>query len=340
MNDHSATASATPEHQPELVRRLEALAQTTTCDVDTAWDTIQDRVATGRPRNPHRQFPPRLLLAAAIVAVLLAAAAVVATHRDDGDGGEGDRVQTADHSADEDPPSRRRPRRVPHPTAPTGREAPVQPGAAGGQGSGRSSRPSGGTVAATAPTGSSGGAPAPGGGSGPGSGTTVPTGPIPPSGPAIGPDTPLSRHGIGPITAGMTLREAEQVAEVTINVHDDGTCTHAWITWAGVGLNFLAEDMGGPSADPMDSVIRSMYTTNGRTEEGVALRDPVSKLDEVYGPPTHTYPEWTGPGSELRIYASGGYGYAAVVDNVSITWLESGDANWTGIGGPNRCTWP
>lgn len=340
MNDSSATASATPESQPELSRRLGDLAETTTLDIDAAWDTIQARIAAGGTGTSNRRFPPRLWLAAAVVAILLAAAALVTTHRGDGDGRDGGRVQTADHSSDEDdPPSRRRPRRTPTSTTPTGRETPVQPGAAGDQSAGGSGQPRG-TGTATAPTGSGGGTSPPDGRGGPGDGTTVPMEPAPPSGPVIGPATPLSRHGIGPITAGMTLREAEQVADVTINVHGDGTCTHAWISWDGVGLNFLAEDVGGPAADPMDSVIRSMYKTNGRTQEGVALGDPAFKLDEAYGPPVRTYPEWMGPGSELRIYASGSYAYAAAVENGSITWLESGDANWVGVGGPNRCIWP
>jgi hypothetical protein len=162
----------------------------------------------------------------------------------------------------------------------------------------------------------------------------------PPPGPQIGPGTPLSRHGIGPITAGMTLHQAEQVAGVTINAYDNGTCTHAWITLDGVGINFLVDDVDDPAADVKDRVIRSVYTTIGRTAEGVALGDPVSKLNEVYGPPTRIYPEWTGPGSELRIYASGAHAYAAVADGGSIAWLESGDANWVGVGGPDGCIWP
>jgi hypothetical protein len=52
MNDDSATTSATRHDHPGLARRLDQLAESTICDVDAAWDTIQARIAendTGRP---------------------------------------------------------------------------------------------------------------------------------------------------------------------------------------------------------------------------------------------------------------------------------------------------
>lgn len=158
------------------------------------------------------------------------------------------------------------------------------------------------------------------------------------AGPLVGPDTPLTREGIGPIVAGMTLREAEQAAGVTITIYAGGagSCRRASIE-GGAG-DLLAEVTGGAGADPMDSVLRSVsVAVEGSTEEGVAIGDPIARLDEVYGPPTRTVAEWDGPGSELRVYQSGNYAYWALVNTTEIAVLGSGDAAWAGEGAPGSC---
>jgi hypothetical protein len=153
------------------------------------------------------------------------------------------------------------------------------------------------------------------------------TPPASPSGPSIGADTPLSRAGIGPIRAGMTLREAQSTAGVTITPNQTTTpgCITAQIE--GLDLWFVVALSGEPGEDPMGGVIGSVQ--GGRhTIEGVAIGDPITELDGIYGSPTRTLDYPYLPSGQVFIYASGGYAYSVTTDGATVTELESGDTDW------------
>jgi len=90
----------------------------------------------------------------------------------------------------------------------------------------------------------------------------------------------------------------------------------------------------------MESVIRVVVVTvGGSTEDGVAIGDPVANMRAAYGPPTQTYDNWEGPGSELLIFESDGYAYSALVGDGKIAVLQSGDPEWVGVRvDPGGCT--
>jgi hypothetical protein len=155
------------------------------------------------------------------------------------------------------------------------------------------------------------------------------TTPSPPSGPSIGADTPLSRAGIGPIRAGMTLRQAEAAAGVTITPRPStgpgSTCTVAQIE--GLDLWFVVSLSGEPGEDQMDGVIGSVQGGR-RTVEGVAVGDPITELDGIYGSPTRTLPYPYPPNGQVFVYESGGFAYSVTTDGATVTELESGDPDW------------
>jgi hypothetical protein len=157
--------------------------------------------------------------------------------------------------------------------------------------------------------------------------TTTP--PASPSSPSIGADTPLSRSGIGPIRAGMTLREAEAAAGVTItpdtSLGPGGTCITAQIN--GLDLWFVAALSGEAGEDPMTGVIGSVQGGR-RTLEGVALGDPIADLDATYGSPTRILDYPYLPNGQVFVYESGGFAYSVTTNGATVTELESGDPDW------------
>jgi hypothetical protein len=158
--------------------------------------------------------------------------------------------------------------------------------------------------------------------------TTTPP-PASPSNPSIRADTPLSRSGIGPIRAGMTLGEAEAAAGVTItpdiSLGPGSTCITAQIN--GLDLWFVAALSGEAGEDPMTGVIGSVQGGR-RTLEGVALGDPIADLDATYGAPTRTLDYPYLPNGQVFVYESGGFAYSVTTDGATVTELESGDPDW------------
>jgi hypothetical protein len=158
--------------------------------------------------------------------------------------------------------------------------------------------------------------------------TTTPP-PASPSSPSIGADTPLSRSGIGPIRAGMTLREAEAAAGVTItpdtSLGPGGTCITAQIN--GLDLWFVAALSGEAGENPMTGVIGSVQGGR-RTLEGVALGDPIADLDATYGSPTRILDYPYLPNGQVFVYESGGFAYSVTTNGATVTELESGDPDW------------
>jgi hypothetical protein len=144
--------------------------------------------------------------------------------------------------------------------------------------------------------------------------------------PSIDANTPLSRSGIGPIRAGMTLRQAEAAAGVTItpdpSMGPGSTCITASID--GLDLWFVVALSGQPGEVPMDGVIGSVQGGR-RTAEGVAVGDPIAKVNGIYGFPTRTLDYPYLPNGQVFIYESGGYAYSVTTDGDSVIELESGD---------------
>jgi hypothetical protein len=153
----------------------------------------------------------------------------------------------------------------------------------------------------------------------------------PAAGEPLGPATPLSRSGIGPIRAGMTLREAQAEAGVTITpdpvIGPGTTCLTAQIP--ELDLWFLASLSGTAGEDPMDGVIGSVQ--GGRlTVEGLAIGDPVAKVVETYGTPTRTVDYPYLPDGEVLVFESGDHAYSVTTDGTTVTELESGFADSVG----------
>jgi hypothetical protein len=159
--------------------------------------------------------------------------------------------------------------------------------------------------------------------------TPPPASPGPAPGPSIDAETPLSRSGIGPIRAGMTLRQAEAAAAISItpdiSMGPGSTCITAHVE--GLDLWFLTELSGQPSEDPMNGVIGSVHGGR-RTVEGVALGDPIAEVDGIYGTPTHTLDYPYLPNGQVFVYESGGFAYSVTTDGATVTELESGDPAW------------
>jgi hypothetical protein len=157
--------------------------------------------------------------------------------------------------------------------------------------------------------------------------TTAPT-------PAIGPDTPLSWWGVGPIRAGMTIREAEEAAGVAITVHQGtwdftgGRCATYWIEGdEDMSPSFVAWTPNyEPSDDPKDAVVRATAGGGMVTEEGVRVGSTIEDVHAVYGQPTSTAPD--SPGSpadaQILIYEQDGYSYGFQVWSGQVQDIRSG----------------
>lgn len=151
--------------------------------------------------------------------------------------------------------------------------------------------------------------------------------------PAVGPDTPVSRTGIGPIQVGMTVREAEQVAGVPITpgepIGPGSNCVEAEIGDFDIFLQLSIT--GTPGEDLTQGVVRLVLGQGIRsTVEGVAVGDPVAEVTAAYGPPTRTvdYPYVTTGDGEVLVYEDGAHAYGIVVDGSTVIQLQSGDAAW------------
>jgi hypothetical protein len=163
------------------------------------------------------------------------------------------------------------------------------------------------------------------------SSTTSTTTAVAPVTPAVGPDTPVSRSGIGPIRVGMTVREAEQAAGVTITpgepIGPGSTCVEAQIEDFDIFLQLSIT--GTPGEDLTQGVVRLVAGQGIRsTVEGVAVGDPVSEVTATYGNATRTtdYPYVTSGNGEVLVYEDGGHAYGVIVDGPTVIQLQSGDA--------------
>jgi hypothetical protein len=166
----------------------------------------------------------------------------------------------------------------------------------------------------------------------PGSSTTPTTSAAPVAAAAVGPDTPVSPSGIGPIQVGMTLSEAERAAGMTITpgepVGPGSNCVEARIGDFEIYLQLAIS--GVPGEDLRQGVVMLVLGQGiRRTVEGVAVGDPMAEVTATYGTPTRTtdYPYL--PNGEVLVYENGGRAYGVVGDGSTVTGIQSGDTTWT-----------
>jgi len=161
--------------------------------------------------------------------------------------------------------------------------------------------------------------------------TTVPA--------AIGSMTPLSRAGIGPVTAGMTLRAAQDAAGTSITpVGPSGSgCIDAQLGGEEFPVMFMVEPPGDPEADPLDGVVRAVYGSVAPSEDGAMVGHTRAELLAALGPPTSTADMSSvyGPGSEVLVFEAGGFAYGAFMSADTVIGLQSGDPAW--VDDPDGC---
>lgn len=164
--------------------------------------------------------------------------------------------------------------------------------------------------------------------------TTVPP-PETPSGQGLDPLTPLSRDGIGPITAGMTLREAQEAAGVTITPSAGGTtCVEALIDGFDPSPILVVEPSGG---DPLDGIVRAVAGSVLPSDEGAMVGQSRVELLASLGQPTRTEDASADVGfaGDLLVFEAGGFAYGALVVDDMVYGLQSGDPDW--VSGADGC---
>lgn len=112
-----------------------------------------------------------------------------------------------------------------------------------------------------------------------------------------------SLRGFGPIEAGMTVREAEEAANVTFTIEEfdtfEGYCYYANIEGLE-GISFMIGNAGGSATDPKNGVIGSVYTyePGWQTLSGIEVGDSEVKVLETYGDQLYFEP---------HLYVTNGY---------------------------------
>ena len=161
--------------------------------------------------------------------------------------------------------------------------------------------------------------------------TTTGTPPATSATPGIDLLTPLTRAGFGPITAGMTLRQAQDAAGRTITPSPgSASCIEARIE--GVDdLVLLVE----PAADVMNGIVRAATGSVRQSEEGAMVGQSRAELLSSLGQPTRTDPDASGMGGEILVFQAGGYAYGALVVDDLVLGLQSGDPAWVSY--PDGC---
>ena len=161
--------------------------------------------------------------------------------------------------------------------------------------------------------------------------TAVPT--------AIDSMTPLSRAGIGPVTAGMTLRAAQDAAGTSITpVGPSGNgCIDAQLGGEELPIMFMVEPPADPEADPLDGVVRAVYGSVAPSEDGAMVGLTRAELLAALGPPTSTADMSSvyGSGSEVLVFEAGGFAYGAFMSADTVIGLQSGDPAW--VDDPDGC---
>ena len=158
--------------------------------------------------------------------------------------------------------------------------------------------------------------------------TTLPDSSGGPTGAALDFLTPLNRQGIGPIRAGMTVREAQDAGGVTIVPSapgSSGSCVEAQFEGFDPSPVLVIETSG---ADVMDGVVRAVQGSVLPTDEGAIVGQSRAELVAALGPPTRTEAASVSFGGELLVFEAGGYAYGALVTDDMVLGLQSGDPGW------------
>ena len=141
---------------------------------------------------------------------------------------------------------------------------------------------------------------------------------------AVTSSSPLTREGVGPIVAGMTVAEAEAASGNSIRVDAPIDAGSTCRTGAIDGTDLLLM-MTAPAGTPDGQVVIESVMGGVATEEGVALGDTPADLRAAYGEPTEVRPYFSGDGGEVHFFEAGGFAYSATVDpGGAIVELESG----------------
>lgn len=162
--------------------------------------------------------------------------------------------------------------------------------------------------------------------------TVAPT--PPPAGDVTG-ATPLSIFGIGPIRAGMTLREADAtgVGVSAVGFGDfEGFCYGGAIEGQDdVGMLVLAPG-DEPPADPLDGVIGrvSSYIGSRPNTEGIHVGSPEPDVRAAYGTALEETPHVYVPGGHYLRYTNGGFAYVFETDGSVVTAIHAGDPDVVG----------
>jgi hypothetical protein len=158
-------------------------------------------------------------------------------------------------------------------------------------------------------------------------GTETPSG----SSPLVDSLTPLSRRGVGPITVGMTLRQAQAAAHITFTVAPptgSRPCAEATISGEDPSPVFIVEPVGD---DSLDGIVRAVWGGFVPTEDGAAVGQSRAELIAALGQPTRVdpLPDTVDPGdSSYLVFESGGHAYGAHVIGDLVLDLEVGDPAW------------
>jgi hypothetical protein len=173
--------------------------------------------------------------------------------------------------------------------------------------------------------------------------TTLPASVGEPAVPAIDADTPLSRTGIGPIRAGMTIREAEAAADLHLAI-DQGAWeafgrTCGVFTIEGMDHFFVARTPGLVPSDDVEGavidVVGGTIESAARTVDGIGPGSTVAEVTAAYGQPTGSDPMWGIPGDEILLFESGGYSYGFRVEQGVVAEVRSGHV--VGLGDFEPC---
>lgn len=149
--------------------------------------------------------------------------------------------------------------------------------------------------------------------------------------PAFEATTPLSRYGVGPIEAGMTIPEAEEAAGIDLTVDP--------AMWEGFGRScavfrtpgsphlFTAWTPDRVPGEPDDAVIHAVGIDStiapAVTVGGVGVGDTVDTIRQTYGEPTRTDQNETF-GGEVLLYEEGTVAYGFRITDGVVSELRSG----------------
>lgn len=144
-------------------------------------------------------------------------------------------------------------------------------------------------------------------------------------------DTPLTTRGIGPVVAGMTLREAEQVAGVDFAVEGfedfGGYCYYADLET--LGLYFLVVTPGEePVRDPGDGVVGSVNIYGGSPlllENGLGLGVTEEQVYRAYPGQVVTEPHTYDDGGHYLTVRDGEFGVRFETDGTRVNQIHVGD---------------